>query len=128
MKTDKRIVTWATRVVVILMLSISIGGYAEQPKSSIDLDGNWNEGHRSISPAYPISAYTTSDFLLIQSSILRSDITVTIVKNGAVVYEQNVPVSQTTNIGISISDWEEGTYTLELRNLWGGYFYGNFVR
>lgn len=130
MKTDKRIMTWATRVMVTFVLSMSIGflGYAEQPGSLIPCKGSWNEGPRSISPFMPVSAYITNDLLLVQSLTLRSDITITIVKNGTIIYEQTVPASQTANIGISVTDWEEGTYTLELRNQWGGYLYGDFVK
>lgn len=122
--------TWATRVMVTFLLSMSVGfsGYADGSGAKIVLDGEWLEGSRSISPSTPVSVYITSDLLFIQSSTLRSDITVTIVKNKTIVYEQNIPVTQTANIGISVTDWEEGIYTLELRNQWGGYLYGDFVR
>lgn len=130
MRTDKKIMTWATRVMVTFLLSMSVGfsGYADGSGAKIVLDGEWLEGSRSISPSMPVSAYITSDLLFIQSSTLRSDITVTIVKNKTIVYEQNIPVTQTANIGISVTDWEEKIYTLELRNQWGGYLYGDFVR
>ncbi|WP_301703677.1 DUF3244 domain-containing protein [uncultured Parabacteroides sp.] len=130
MRTDKKIMTWATRVMVTFLLSMSVGfsGYADGSGAKIVLDGEWLEGSRSISPSTPVSVYITSDLLFIQSSTLRSDITVTIVKNKTIVYEQNIPVTQTANIGISVTDWEEGIYTLELRNQWGGYLYGDFVR
>ncbi|WP_455643464.1 DUF3244 domain-containing protein [Parabacteroides sp.] len=130
MRTDKKIMTWATRVMVTFLLSMSIGfsGYADESGAKIVFDGEWLEGSRSISPSTPVSAYITSDLLFIQSSTLRSDITVTIVKNKTIVYEQNIPATQTANIGISVTDWEEGVYTLELRNQWGGYLYGDFVK
>ena len=120
MRTDKKIMTWATRVMVTFLLSMSVGfsGYADGSGAKIVLDGNWEDNWRSISPSMPVSAYITSDLLFIQSSTLRSDITVTIVKNKTIVYEQNIPVTQTANIGISVTDWEEGIYTLELRNQW----------
>ncbi len=130
MRTDKKIMTWATRVMVTFLLSMSVGfsGYADGSGAKIVLDGEWLEGSRSISPSTPVSVYITSDLLFIQSSTLRSDITVTVAKNKTIVYEQNIPVTQTANIGISVTDWEEGIYTLELRNQWGGYLYGDFVR
>ena len=130
MRTDKKIMTWATRVMVTFLLSMSVGfsGYADGSGAKIVLDGEWLEGSRSISLSTPVSVYITSDLLFIQSSTLRSDITVTIVKNKTIVYEQNIPVTQTANIGISVTDWEEGIYTLVLRNQWGGYLYGDFVR
>lgn len=128
MRANKKIMTWTTRVMVTLVLTMSIGflGYAEQPGSRIPCKGSWNEGPRSISPSTPVSAYITSDFLLIQSLTLRSDITIIIVKNGSVIYEKTVSAAQTANIGIPVTDWEKGTYTLELRNQWGGYLYGDF--
>jgi hypothetical protein len=130
MGTNKTIVTWVTRVMVTLMLSMSIGflGHAEQPGLPIPCGGSWNEGSRSISQSVPVSAYITSDLLFVQSSTLRSDITITIVKNETIVYEQTVSAAQTANIGIPVTDLEEGTYTLELRNKWGGYLYGDFVK
>ncbi|WP_456086828.1 DUF3244 domain-containing protein [Parabacteroides sp.] len=128
MKTDKEIMAWTTRVMVTLVLSMSIGFlvYADKSGAKIVLDGNWFEGSRSISPSTPLSAYITGDLLFIQCSTLRSDITITIVKNKIIVYEQNVPAAQTTNIEISVTGWEEANYTLKLRNQWGGYLYGDF--
>ena len=128
MRTNKRIMEWTTRVMVTLVLTMSIGflGHADESGAKIVLDGEWEEGPRSISPSTPVSAYITGALLFIQSSTLRSDIVVTIVKNKTIVYEQTVPASQTANIGISVTDWEEGNYTLELRNQWGGYLYGDF--
>lgn len=130
MRTDKGIMTWTTRVMVTLVLSMSIGFlvHADESGAEIVLDGEWKENWRSISPSTPPSAYFTGDLLFIQSLTLRSDIAVTIVKNGTIVYEQSIPAAQTANIGISVASWEEGTYTLELRNQWGGYLNGDFVK
>lgn len=130
MRTKKVIVTWVTRVMVTLVLSVSVGflGHADKSKAKIVFDGKWIEGLRSVSPSFPVSAYITPNLLFIQSSTLRSDITVTVVKNGTIVHEQTVPAVQTANFGISVSDWEEGTYTLELRNQWSDYLYGDFVK
>ena len=130
MRIDKKIITWSSRVMVTFLLSISIGllGHANEPGAKIVLDGEWEDNWRSISPSMSVSAYITSDFLFIQSSTLRSDIAATIIKSGTIVYVQTIFADQTVNVGISVTGWEEGTYTLELRNQWGGYLYGNFVR
>ena len=76
MRTDKKIMTWATRVMVTFLLSMSVGfsGYADGSGAKIVLDGNWEDNWRSISPSMPVSAYITSDLLFIQSSTLRSEI------------------------------------------------------
>lgn len=121
--------TWVIRVMLIAVLNtLMVMGYAEQTPVKIEVEGHWNETERSISLIVPVSAYITSDLLFVQSSTLRSDITITIVKNGSIIYEKTVPAAQTANIGISVVDWEKGTYTLELRNQWGGYLYGDFAK
>lgn len=111
-------------------MSMSIGFlvHADESGAEIVLDGDWKENWRSISPSTPPSAYFTGDLLFIQSLTLRSDVVVTINKNGTIVYEQSIPAAQTANIGISVVDWDEGTYTLALKNQWGGYLYGYFVK
>lgn len=65
MRTDKKIMTWATRVMVTFLLSMSVGfsGYADGSGAKIVLDGEWLEGSRSISPSTPVSVYITSDLL-----------------------------------------------------------------
>ena len=130
MKKNKLIVTWVTRVIVTFVLSMSMGflGHADEPETKIILGGQWDEGSRSISLSIPVTAYITPSHLFIQSESLRSDITVTVLKDGETIYEQTVPAVQTANFGISVTDWEKGTYTLELRNQWGDYLYGDFVR
>lgn len=129
METNKVIVTWFIRVMLTAVLNtLMVMGHAEQTPVKIDVKGHWNETERSISLIVPVSAYIVSDFLFVQSSTLRSDITITIVKNETIVYEQTVSAAQTANIGIPVTDLEEGTYTLELRNQWGGYLYGDFVK
>lgn len=129
METNKVIVTWFIRVMLTAVLNtLMVMGHAEQTPVKIDVEGHWNETERSISLIVPVSAYIVSDFLFVQSSTLRSDITITIVKNETIVYEQTVSAAQTANIGIPVTDLEEGTYTLELRNQWGGYLYGDFVK
>ncbi|WP_308595928.1 DUF3244 domain-containing protein [uncultured Parabacteroides sp.] len=130
MRTGKKIITWTSRVVVTFLLSISIGllGHANETKAKIIFEGKWDELERSISHTFSVSAYIKNDLLLIQSSTLRSEITVTIIKSGTIVYEQTISADQTANVGISVTEWKEGTYTLELRNQWGGYLYGNFFK
>lgn len=113
-------------ILVCLWMGNSL--YANAQGKDIPMAGNWDEGNRSIIQTLPVSAFLTEDILIIQSSTLRSDITITIVQGGTEVYKQTVPAAQTANIMIPIKGLESGSYTLELRNQWGGYLYGDFVK
>ena len=104
-----------------MIVSVS---YAQK---TISMGGTWNEGRKSSS-IYTISAHYTNDLLLVQSSTLRSDIEVIVLLNGTSVYVETVPAEQTAKIEIPITEWEAGTYTLELRNQWGDYLYGDFFK
>lgn len=57
----------------------------------------------------------------------RLDITIRIVKNGNILYEETLYSSQmATTIALDFLD--PGTYGLELTNQWGDYLYGSFEK
>lgn len=125
MCTKNKSMSWMKRAMFALVFSMIVSvSYAQK---TISMGGTWNEGRKSSS-IYTISAHYTNDLLLVQSSTLRSDIEVIVLLNGTSVYVETVPAEQTAKIEIPITEWEAGTYTLELRNQWGDYLYGDFFK
>ena len=125
MCTKNKSMSWMKRAMFALVFSMIVSvSYAQK---TISMGGTWNEGRKSSS-IYTISAHYTNDLLLVQSSTLRSDIEVIVLLNGTSVYVETVPAEQTAEIEIPITEWEAGTYTLELRNQWGDYLYGDFSK
>lgn len=127
-KESSKGIAW---IMIVLAFSVLVNSfmYAEHKGEKITLNGRWNEQERSLSSTVPVSAYINGDILFIQSLTSRVDINITIVKDGIVFYEQTVPAAQTANIvGIPLAKLERGDYTLELRNQWGGYLYGEFFK
>lgn len=90
------------------------------------LRGKWDEGIRSISSTIPISVFFNDGILSIHSSTQRSDITICISKDDKVFYEETVPASETDCITIGLSEFELGSYSVELKNQWGDCLYGEF--
>ena len=74
----------------------------------------------------PISAFVSDGVLSIHSSTQRSDITICISKDGKALYEDMIPASKTDCVTIDLSDFEPGTYSVELKNQWGGCLWGKF--
>lgn len=103
----------------LLLQSVSAEG-----NRSIPICGNWKEGARSISSSIPISAFVNDGVLSIHSSTQRSDITICISKEGEVLYEEMVPASETGCIMIDLGDFDPGVYSIELKNQWGDYLWG----
>lgn len=127
----KEVVIRITRVMIVLIGCLLVGGlmYAEHKEKNIPLKGIWVKGHRSIStPTVPVSANINQDILFIQCLTFDSDLIVSIVKEGTIVREQIVSNAEVTHVVIPVQDLEVGTYTLELRNKWGGYLYGEFYK
>ena len=58
-------------------------------------------------------------FLSIHSSTQRSDITICISKDGKALYEDMIPASKTDCVTIDLSDFEPGTYSVELKKSMG---------
>lgn len=126
MCTKNKLMSWMMRAMLALVFSLIVSvGYSQTP---FKLNGHWLEGQRSVIPTCSVLAYYTNNLLLIQSSTLRSNIEITVLQNGMTVYAETVPAEQTAEIEIPITEWEAGTYTLELRNQWGDYLYGDFSK
>lgn len=95
-------------------------------KRSISFYGWWSEGIRSVSPTIPISAFVGDGVLTIHSRTQRSDITICISKDGKLLYENTVPVSETGCIIIGLEDFDPGVYSIELKNQWDDCLRGEF--
>lgn len=123
-KTFKKF-TWAMFVYFVfsslLLQSVSAGR-----SKNIPFCGEWEECARSISSSIPISAFVNDGVLFIHSSTQRSDITICISKDGKVLYEDMIPASKTDCVTIDLSDFEPGTYSVELKNQWGDCLWGKF--
>ena len=90
----------------------------------VRVHGSWDEEKRSVSPDIPIIVILDNDQLIIQSSSLRSDITIRIMDFSTMVYEETVLAE---NILIDLKDNKSGVYTLNLTNQWGDHLYGEFA-
>lgn len=105
----------------LLLQSVSAEG-----NRSVPFCGRWKEMARSISSSIPISAFVNDGALSIHSSTQRSDITICISKDGKILYEEMVPASKTDCVTIDLSKFKPGTYSVELKNQWGGCLWGEF--
>ena len=93
----------------------------------VRVHGSWDEKKRSVSPDIPIIVILDNDELIIQSSSLRSDITIRIMDSSTMVYEETVLAEKTGYILIDLKDNKSGVYTLNLTNQWGDHLYGEFA-
>ena len=93
----------------------------------VRVHGSWDEEKRSVSPDIPIIVILDNDQLIIQSSSLRSDITIRIMYFSTMVYEETVLAEKTGYILIDLKDNKSGVYTLNLTNQWGDHLYGEFA-
>lgn len=110
----------------ILVAANLFAATATERKKEIPLHGEWEEDRRSMPIELPVSVTLDGSVLFIQSTSLRSDITVRILDGATVVTEANIPASM-----LPASLYIEGlalgkTYQLELSNQWGGYLQGSF--
>lgn len=125
MTKNQKKLTWA--MFLFFMLSgLLLQNVSAQTRKSIPFIGEWREGARSGSSSVPITANINYNVLFIHSSTQRSDITLSISKDGNVVYEGAVPASETSCIIIDLCDFGSGTYSVELKNQWGDYLNGIF--
>lgn len=93
----------------------------------IETDGDWGYGRRDLTQDCPINVSYDDMYLYIETTSTRSDITIRIVKDGNILYEETLyqPQMATT---IALNFLDPGTYRLELTNQWGGYLYGTFEK
>lgn len=99
----------------------------EVKADKVDWDGKWDEGYRSLIQDYPVAASYDEAYLYIETTSTRSDITIRIVKDGSILYEETLYRPQTATT-IALDFLEPGTYGLELTNQWGDYLYGTFEK
>lgn len=125
MEKNLKKLTWALCVCLALS-SLLLQNVSAGREKKVSLFGKWEEGARSVSSTIPITAYINDGVLSIHSSTQRSDITLSISKDGNVVYEGVVPASETSCIIIDLCDFGSGTYSVELKNQWGDYLNGIF--
>ena len=110
---------------VILFCSLALPEV--QADEKIILNGKWVKGSRSISLDIPITATQNDAYLTIETTSTLSDITIRIVKDGNILYEETLYQPQMATI-IPLDFLDPGTYRLELTNQWGGYLYGTFEK
>lgn len=119
MKEISKRFAWAICVFFVFS-SLLLQSVSAKGNNSVSLYGRWKEDVRSISSPIPISAFVSDGVLSIHSSTQRSDITICISKDGKALYEDMIPASKTDCVTIDLSDFEPGTYSVELKNQWGG--------
>lgn len=118
----RRLGSFFSILFITCLLSQSI--WAKNDKKEIPLHGEWKEGIRSVSSTIPVSVFINEGILSLHSSTQRSDITICISKEGEKVYEKTVSASMTDCVIIDLTGFGEGDYTVELRNQWGDYLWG----
>ena len=126
MKEISKRFAWAICVFFVFS-SLLLQNVSAEGSRSIPFYGRWDEGARSISSPIPISAFVSDGVLSIHSSTQRSDITICILKDGKILYEEMIPASKTDCVTIDLSEFEPGTYSVELKNQWGGCLLGKFL-
>ncbi|WP_370862204.1 DUF3244 domain-containing protein [Parabacteroides faecis] len=123
-KSQKKL-TWAMCVLFVFS-SLLLQSVSAEGNRSIPFCGKWDEDTRSISSSIPIFAFVNEDVLSIHNT-KRSDMIICISKDGTVLYEEAVPAPETGCITIDLSEFEPGTYSVELKNQWGGCLLGKFL-
>ena len=120
---------WSIGILLIGLMNGTIF-YSEAAISTdnIDFKGRWDDDKRSVPSELPISAFVDGSVLMIQSSTANVDIMIVVSQNGIPIYERTILASQTSQIVIDMSGWDEGTYVLVLRNKWGGVLSGEFSK
>ncbi len=110
---------------VILFCSLALPEV--QADEGIDVEGDWDDSIRSGILDYPVLARISGINLIVETTSTLSDITIRIVKDGNILYEETLYQPQMVTI-IPLDFLDPGTYRLELTNQWGGYLYGTFEK
>lgn len=120
---------WCMCAIILFLLN----GYNPQStfagtkaNKSAAIQGNWGEGLKSVSIDIPLTISIDKNVISIQSTSLRSDITIRVSRANEPIYEQTVFASETGNISIDLDYLEKGTYRLDLTNQWGDHLYDDF--
>ena len=128
MKTTIKQTRTATLYMMICLFTLGCFVFAEETKKKLPIDGEWQEGKRSISDDCPVSAFLDGAFLFIQTTSTRSEITIKVMDGATVVSEGTIlpPVLSTS---ISTSQLVSGvSYRLILTNQWGDCLQGDFKK
>lgn len=96
---------------------------------SIQLAGEWKGAKRTFPSIIPFTASINGFALYIENSRPDCDLTIQIIDGftGQTVIEEAVPKTDASYIVIPIDALPDGNYTLEIRNVFGGYIYGGFI-
>lgn len=109
-----------------ILVATNLFGSTAADKKNIPLRGQWQEDKRSLPTEFPVSVTLDGSVLFIQSSSLRSDITVRILDGATVVTEETIPASMLP-ASFHIGELTSGeTYQVEFSNQWGGELQGSF--
>ncbi len=127
---EKRIMRIALLLLVVCISPLSMYSVDNLEKSSsdskeVETKGTWEKPKTRSLTSIPV-AYIDDNILVIQNVSQSCDITIQIVSNGQIVYEQEVPASATYYIPIPLYDFSAGEYTLILQSPNGGYLTGDF--
>lgn len=125
MVKNKRLLSWVMCLLFVFS-GLLLQEVSANTKKSIPLYGGWKEEARSISPTIPISAFVSDGVLTIHSRTQRSDITICISKDGEVLYEETISALNTDCIMIDLNDFDQGVYSVELKNQWDDILWGEF--
>lgn len=95
--------------------------------SVIVLGGEWSIKTRSLSPI-PFTASISGDQLTIECTSPNYDVNITIINaSGQPVWQCDVTAPETSFVSISLDSLPQGSYTIEIRNGYGGYLQGRFL-
>lgn len=126
---------WSLRMIVIMtvvmnIVSIQANNFMCAEQGNIILGGDWEQIQRSLSPDYPITAFTDGSTLHIQNTTPDRDITIRItnMSTGAVEYKATIPAAQTAYIAIPLTTLSAGEYILEITGSPAGQLSGNFTK
>lgn len=127
--TIKQTRTATLYMMICLFFTLGCFVFAEETKKKqLPLQGEWQEGKRSISDDCPVSAFLDGAFLFIQTTSTRSEITIKVM-DGATVVSEGTILPSVLSTSISTSHLVSGvSYRLILTNQWGDCLQGDFKK
>lgn len=125
-KISRRLRTRVWFCLVCLLACNFILSFNVKADQKVDWEGKWGDAWERSIPTSPIAFYNEA-YLYIETTSTRSDITIRIVKDGNILYEETLYSPQTA-ITIALDFLDPGTYRLELTNQWGDFLYGTFEK
>ena len=125
-KISRRLRTRVWFCLMCLLACNFILSFNAKADQGVDWNGKWGDGWERSIPIYPVASYD-ENYLYIETTSSSSDITIRIVKNGNILYEETLYSPQTATT-IALDFLDPGTYRLELTNQWGDYLFGTFEK